>query len=166
MTAPVNNYVIDNDVAPLHWRCRMDSMSKYRKYRTVGIRYQTYRSIAIPLSIGIELSQVSRYFDISNIEPALTMNCLKITDQFPKSTRMILTNITWQIHWFCLNNLYECLTWKPHIDNVTYVIAHNVGMLNRLKHYSYLNCENYYLVCFNYITSTILYSIMDSFVYK
>ena len=37
----------------------------------MGVRYQKYRSIAIPLNIGIELSQVSRYFDISNIEPAL-----------------------------------------------------------------------------------------------
>ena len=37
----------------------------------MGVRYKKYRSIAIPLNIGIELSQVSRYFDISNIEPAL-----------------------------------------------------------------------------------------------
>ena len=40
----------------------------------MGVRYQKYRSIAIPLNIGIELSQVSRYFDISNIEPALVYN--------------------------------------------------------------------------------------------
>ena len=39
----------------------------------MGVRYQKYRSIAIPLNIGIELSQVSRYFDISNIEPALVI---------------------------------------------------------------------------------------------
>ena len=38
----------------------------------MGVRYQKYRSIAIPLNIGIELSQVSRYFDIFGIEPALT----------------------------------------------------------------------------------------------
>ena len=37
----------------------------------MGVRYQKYRSIAIPLNIGIELSQVSRYFDIFGIEPAL-----------------------------------------------------------------------------------------------
>ena len=37
----------------------------------MGVRYQKYQSIAIPLGIDIELSQVSRYFDISNIEPAL-----------------------------------------------------------------------------------------------
>ena len=37
----------------------------------MGFRYQKYRSIAIPLNIGIELSQVSRYFDIFGIEPAL-----------------------------------------------------------------------------------------------
>ena len=30
------------------------------------VRYQKYRSIAIPLNIDIEHSQVSRYFDISN----------------------------------------------------------------------------------------------------
>ena len=92
MIAPVNNVVINNDVASSHRRRRMDSMSSiegmegmegivsivgiesiesiegivYRRYRTVGIRYQKYRSIAIPLNIGIELSQVSRYIDISN----------------------------------------------------------------------------------------------------
>ena len=37
----------------------------------MGIRYRKYRSIAIALNIGIELLQVSRYFDISNIKPAL-----------------------------------------------------------------------------------------------
>ena len=48
----------------------------------MGVRYQKYRSIAIPLNIGIELSQVSRYFDIFGIEPALTYihiyNCIYI----------------------------------------------------------------------------------------
>ena len=46
-------------------------VSKYWRYRTVGVRYPKYRSIAIPLSTGIKLLQVLRYFDISNIEPAL-----------------------------------------------------------------------------------------------
>ena len=53
-------------------------MGRYRgsyeissKYRLI-IRYSIYRSIAIPSSIDIERSQVSRYFDISSIEPALT----------------------------------------------------------------------------------------------
>ena len=40
------------------------------KYRLI-IRYSIYRSIAIPSSIDIDRSQVSRYFDISSIEPAL-----------------------------------------------------------------------------------------------
>ena len=40
----------------------------------MGVRYQKYRSIAIPLNIGIELSQVSRYFDIFGIEPALVLS--------------------------------------------------------------------------------------------
>ena len=40
------------------------------KYRLI-IRYSIYRSIAIPSSIDIERSQVSRYFDILSIEPAL-----------------------------------------------------------------------------------------------
>ena len=44
----------------------------------MGVRYQKYRSIAIPLNIGIELSQVLRYFDISNIEPALIHICVHI----------------------------------------------------------------------------------------
>ena len=63
---PVNNVVTNNDVAPSH------------RYRIVGVRYQKYRSIAIPLNIGIELSQVSRYFDIFGIEPALIETRLKI----------------------------------------------------------------------------------------
>ena len=45
------------------------------KYRLTGqrfIRYSIYRSIAIPPIIDIERSRVSRYFDISSIEPALT----------------------------------------------------------------------------------------------
>ena len=37
----------------------------------MGVRYQKYRSIAKPLNISIELSQVLRYFNISNIDPAL-----------------------------------------------------------------------------------------------
>ena len=41
------------------------------KYRLID-RYTIYRSIAIPSSIDIERSQVSRYFDISSIEPALS----------------------------------------------------------------------------------------------
>ena len=44
----------------------------------MGVRYQKYRSIAIPLNIGIELSQVSRYFDIFGIEPALVCVCVDI----------------------------------------------------------------------------------------
>ena len=40
------------------------------KYRLI-IRYSIYRSMAIPSSIDIERSHVSRYFDISSIEPAL-----------------------------------------------------------------------------------------------
>ena len=47
-------------------------------YRIVGVRYQKYRSIAIPLNIGIELSQVSRYFDIFGIEPALVLTNARI----------------------------------------------------------------------------------------
>ena len=43
----------------------------------MGVRYQKYRSIAIPLNIGIELSQVSRYFDIFGIEPALVWDIHK-----------------------------------------------------------------------------------------
>ena len=50
-------------------------MGRYRglyeissKYRLI-IRYSIYRSIAIPSSIDIERSQVSRYFNISSIEP-------------------------------------------------------------------------------------------------
>ena len=83
MVVPVNNDVIDNDVAPSHRRRRMDSMSKYRRSRTVGVQYQKYRSIAIPLGISIGLSQISRYFDISNIEPALvrTFNFLHVFTQ-------------------------------------------------------------------------------------
>ena len=42
------------------------------KYRLI-IRYSIYRSIAIPSSIDIDRSQVSRYFDISSIEPALML---------------------------------------------------------------------------------------------
>ena len=52
-------------------------MGRYRgsyeissKYRLI-IRYSINLSIAIPSSIDIERSQVSRYFDISSIEPAL-----------------------------------------------------------------------------------------------
>ena len=41
------------------------------KYRLI-IRYSIYRSIAIPSSIDIDRSQVSRYFDISSIELART----------------------------------------------------------------------------------------------
>ena len=44
---------------------------KYRLTDHWFIRYSIYRSIAIPPSIDIERSQVSRYFDISSIEPAL-----------------------------------------------------------------------------------------------
>ena len=44
----------------------------------VGVRYQKYRSIAIPLNIGIELSQVSRYFDIFGIEPALVSVAVRV----------------------------------------------------------------------------------------
>ena len=45
----------------------------------MGVRYQKYRSIAIPLNIGIELSQVSRYFDIFGIEPALSViQCYRV----------------------------------------------------------------------------------------
>ena len=42
------------------------------KYRLI-IRYSIYRSIAILSSIDIDRSQVSRYFDISSIEPALML---------------------------------------------------------------------------------------------
>ena len=49
------------------YRGSYDISSKYR----LIIRYSIYRSIAIPSSIDIERSQVSRYFDISSIEPAL-----------------------------------------------------------------------------------------------
>ena len=45
------------------------------KYRLSGqrfIRYSIHRSITIPPSIDIECSQVSRYLDISSIEPALS----------------------------------------------------------------------------------------------
>ena len=50
------------------------------KYRLI-IRYSIYRSIAIPSSIDIDRSQVSRYFDISSIEPALVeaADMLKVT---------------------------------------------------------------------------------------
>ena len=41
------------------------------QYRQVSFDHSIYRSIAIPRSIDIECSQVSRYFDISSIEPAL-----------------------------------------------------------------------------------------------
>ena len=46
------------------------------KYRLID-RYTIYRSIAIPSSIDIERSQVSRYFDISSIEPALAATAKK-----------------------------------------------------------------------------------------
>ena len=51
------------------YRGSYDISSKYR----LIIRYSIYRSIAIPSSIDIERSQVSRYFDISSIEPALVV---------------------------------------------------------------------------------------------
>ena len=60
-------------------------MGRYRgsyeissKYRLI-IRHSIYRSIAIQSSIDIERSQVSRYFDISSIEPALVETCNKST---------------------------------------------------------------------------------------
>ena len=61
-------------------------MGRYRgsyeilsKYRLI-IRYSIYRSIAIPSSIDIERSQVSRYFDISSIEPALLVKMVVFSD--------------------------------------------------------------------------------------
>ena len=42
------------------------------------IHHSIYRSIAIPPSIDIERSQVSRYFDISSIEPALVQSAVKV----------------------------------------------------------------------------------------
>ena len=71
--APVNNVIINNDVAPSHRLRRMDSMSSIEisKVSNSGRSILKYRSIAIPLNTGIELLQVSQYFDISNIEPAL-----------------------------------------------------------------------------------------------
>ena len=48
------------------------------KYRLI-IRYSIYRSIAIPSSIDIDRSQVSRYFDISSIEPALNRTAVSVT---------------------------------------------------------------------------------------
>ena len=54
----------------IEWYDIPDRTSKYR----LIIRYSIYQSIAIPRSIDIEYSQVSRYFDISSIEPALLVN--------------------------------------------------------------------------------------------
>ena len=62
-------------------------MGRYRgsyeissKYRLI-IRNSIYRSIAIPSSIDIERSQISRYFDISSIEPALIVCSLNMCNQ-------------------------------------------------------------------------------------
>ena len=70
MVVPVNNDVINNDVAPSH----IDVVEWTRCRNIEGI--EKYRSIAIPLGISIELLQASRYFDISNIEPALIFTVL------------------------------------------------------------------------------------------
>ena len=54
--APVNNDVIDNDVAPSRRRRRMDLMSKYRRYR----RYQNIEGIE-KWVFDTKNSEVSRY---------------------------------------------------------------------------------------------------------
>ena len=67
----------------------------------MGVRYQKYRSIAIPLNIGIELSQVSRYFDIFGIEPALvdSLYMLCLHGECVDSLRMLC------LHGECVDSL-------------------------------------------------------------
>ena len=51
-------------------------------YRQVSYAHSIYQSIAIPSSIGIKRSRVSRYFDISSIEPALVVMLFQIVMLF------------------------------------------------------------------------------------
>ena len=112
MIAPVNNVAINNDVAPSHRLRQMDSMSNIEGIeQIVGVRYQKYRSIAIPLNIGIELSQVSRYFDIFCIEPALLRYSTYIL-RYPTYSICILWHPTY-ILWYSLILYLYILT--PHL---------------------------------------------------
>ena len=121
MVVPVNNDVIDNDVAPSHRRRRMDvdvEVSKYRRSRTEGVQYQKYRSI------GIELSQVSRYFDISNIEPALvrTFHLLHVFTQevkknlFLQSDTLLKNTVNFV---FTISSLDYKMNIHPHLFSVS-----------------------------------------------
>ena len=64
----------------------------------MGVRYQKYRSIAIPLNIGIELSQVSRYFDIFGIEPALILYHLNFWGSGINTHLHLFINVNTQTH--------------------------------------------------------------------
>ena len=67
-----NEDILDRTSGYRLTNCRL--INRYRSILDISSidRYRSiYRSIAIPPSIDIERSQVSRYFDISSIEPAL-----------------------------------------------------------------------------------------------
>ena len=103
---------------------------KYRLTDHWFIRYSIYRSIAIPPSIDIERSQVSRYFDISSIEPALngaytcytlvleyTLQCKVHFNHF--STTGLLRCDHWVRHSQRLRKKINCVTSNQDFNSTT-----------------------------------------------
>ena len=80
-------------------------ISSNSKYRLI-IRYSIYRSIAIPSSIDIERSQVSRYFDISSIEPALVVRWAILQHVYPIRFHLLQICHKWK---YCSSNLQPSL---------------------------------------------------------
>ena len=90
------------------------------------LRYSILASIAIPPSIGIELRQVSRYFDISSIEPALAVGVQNI-------------DVT-VLHFFVSSYVSIALTWEwlfrdIHVqcDIIDLVLSCNIDMSVKLS---------------------------------